>query len=65
MKPLYDISGNGVRVGSVLQGFGLHNAGRYYTVKEIEQGGRMMLEEHRTARTVFQAKIDYYCVVEN
>jgi len=47
----YDISGNGYSVGSVMQGFGLHNAGRYYTVRALgKTSGRIYLEEHRTQR---------------
>lgn len=40
-------------VGDVLQGYGLHNAGRFYTVVHIPASGkegRITVEEHITGR---------------
>lgn len=63
MDALYDIAGNGVEVGSTVKGFGLHNAGRHYTVRAIGKSrGRVQLEENLTGR-VFWTFITYYRVV--
>lgn len=49
-----------VTVGDVLKGFGLHNAGRYYTVRALSRTtGRVQLEEHLTGR-VFWTFCRYY-----
>ena len=60
---LYDMLGNGYQVGSTLQGFGLSNAGRYYTVIAIgRSAGRVHLEEHLTGRK-FWTFMRYYRVI--
>jgi hypothetical protein len=42
---------NGVKVGQVIRGFGLHNAGHHYTVLQVGRTrGRVYLEEHLTGR---------------
>jgi hypothetical protein len=43
---MYDSLGNGVEVGATLQGFGLNNAGRFYTVKQLGKGDRIRVERH-------------------
>jgi hypothetical protein len=41
-----------MEVGEVVKGFGLHNAGRYYTVLAVSSAtrGRVRLQEHLTGR---------------
>jgi hypothetical protein len=46
MTAIYDELGNGLEVGATLQGFGLNNAGRYYTVLGIGKGGRIRVQRH-------------------
>lgn len=51
-------------VGSVVKGFGLHNAGHHYTVLAIGRtAGRVRLEEHLTGRT-FWTFDKWYRVVD-
>ncbi len=59
----YDASGNGFAVGCVVQGFGLHNAGRYCTVKAISSKGILTLESHLTNGT-FKDINTYWRVIE-
>ena len=60
---LYDTLGNGVQVGTVLQGFGLNNAGRYYTVLTIgKTRGRVSLERHLDGK-VFWTYLNSYGVI--
>jgi len=43
---LYDSLGNGIEKGSTLQGYGLNNAGLYYTILDIGQSGRVRVKRH-------------------
>ena len=43
---LYDTLGNSIEKGVTLQGYGLNNAGRYYTVLDIGQSGRVRVKRH-------------------
>ena len=61
---MYDAMGNGLAVGQVLQGFGLHNAGRYYTVEKIGRTGRVKLHRHLDGRRFWQTNMTHYRVVE-
>lgn len=60
-RQLYDAAGNGIVAGAVVQGFGLHNAGRHYTVRAIK-GQRIQLEPHLGGKA-FWTKPDWYRVV--
>lgn len=62
-KQIYDVAGNGIVVGATLQGFGLSNAGRFYTVQAIGGSGRVRLVEHLTGRD-FWTFTRYYRVAE-
>jgi hypothetical protein len=45
---------DGFSVGDVVQGFGLHNAGRFATVKKLSNTrGRALLEMHLDGRQVW------------
>lgn len=52
-----------VKVGDVLQGFGLSNAGRYFTVLSVGKSGRARLQRHIDGKT-FWTFLRYYRVVE-
>lgn len=55
-----DIKGNGFEVGQTVKGFGLHNAGRCYTVKTI---GRVKLTLEDITGRIFTAAPTYYRIV--
>ena len=58
------INGESYQVGSVLQGTGLTNAGRHYTIKHIGRiAGRVCLVEHLTERT-FWTYIRHYRLMD-
>ena len=51
-------------VGDVIQGYGLNNAGRFYTVKDLgRSSGRIYIEEHLTGREFWTSDI-YYRLAE-
>lgn len=64
-RALYDTLGNGVSEGTVVQGFGLRNAGRYYTVLRVSETtrGRILLEEHLTRKKTWTF-LTYYRAVQ-
>ena len=43
---LDDGFGSTVNVGNVLKGFGLNNAGRYYSVIAVGKSGRVRVQRH-------------------